>query len=290
MPRQSRPVTSREYKVMLRASRFVGNGQEVLAATEHFRSVFARAIGHAVAKQSDDPAVRGVFEPKQDDKQATVQFYDTKDRRLRNAGFVFRQRQPLSGGPLELTLKRRHRDRFFVSGSKTGGKTKFEEDIKATVDHEFLSLYSLSGKVTDVDAGTEFHALKDIRRVFKPVKSQLGDAYEGRKELLRVCDFIANQTVLEGVEFQASDKARAQCAVIVWHRKGGNAASPDVVEFSFRYRDKGLGAKQEPFTTEMAERCFKILQVFRDERSPLAAWVDLNGPTKTSYAYGLTRA
>ncbi|WP_182868338.1 hypothetical protein [Stieleria mannarensis] len=289
MARKSRPVTSREYKLMLRANRFAGDHQEVLAAAEHFRSVFVRAIGNTILEETDGPAVQGSFAPHRDDKQVTVQFFDTKDRRLRHSSFVFRQRQSASGGPLELTLKRRHRDRFFVSGCKTGGKTKFEEDIKATRDAPFLSLHSLSGKVTGVDAETEFRTLKDIRRFYKPFKTQLGDAYDGSVPLLRVCDFIADQTVLEGVDFQVSEALRAKCALILWHQQGSHARSPAVVEFSFRYRDKGLGSKQEPFTTAMAARCYDVLEVFRDDASPLASWVDLDGPTKTAYAYGLTR-
>jgi hypothetical protein len=241
-----------------------------------------------VSKQGD-PLVHGEFEPVEDEKRVTVQFFDTNDRRLRKSSFVFRQRQSITGGPLELTLKRRHSDRFFVSGSKTGGKTKFEEDIKATQTHDFISLHSLSGKVKEVDADIEFKFLKDIRGFFKPLKKQLGNAYDGSDRLLRVCNFTAIQAVLEGVEVQISDQIRAECALIVWHRKGGDAQSPAVVEFSFRYQDRELGAKQEPFTTEMAERCFEILQALRDEDSPVAKWVDLKGPTKTAYAYGLTR-
>ena len=60
----------------------------------------------------------------------------------------------------------------------------------------------------------------------------------------------------------------------------------EVVEFSFRYKDKELGAKTEPFTAEMAQRCFTILQALR-EQAVLAEWVDLKGPTKTGYVSSL---
>lgn len=289
MIRKTRPVTSREYKVMLRAKRFDGSKKDTLAAAESFRDAFARAIMQSVVSNDGDPLAGGRFEPLEDESQVTVQFFDTKDRRLRNSNFVFRQRQPVTGGPLELTLKRRHPDRFFVSGSKTGRKTKFEEDIKATQAHGFMSLHSLSGKVKEVAADTEFKSLKDIRGFFKPLKKQLGNTYNGSEKLLRVCNFIATQTVLEGVALAISDQIRAECALIIWHQKGGDAESPAVVEFSFRQRDKELGSKQEPFTAEMAKRCFDVLQAFRDEDSPVAKWVDLKGPTKTAYAYSLTR-
>ena len=289
MTRKTRPVTSREYKMMLRAKRFEGSKRDILAAAESFRATFARAIMKSIVSKQGDPLAHGEFEPLEDEKQVTVQFFDTKDRRLRKSSFVFRQRQPITGGPLELTLKRRHPDRFFVSGSETGRKTKFEEDIKATQTHSFISLHSLSGKAKEVAADTEFKSLKDIRGFFKPLKKQLGDTYNGSEKLLRVCNFTAIQTVLVGVELSISDQIRAECALIVWHQKGGDAQSPAVVEFSFRYRDKELGSKQEPFTAEMAKRGSHILQALRDEDSPVANWVDIKGPTKTAYAYSLTR-
>lgn len=288
MIRKTRPVTSREYKMMLRANRFEGSKNDILAAAKHFRDALAQAIKKSVVR-TDESLVGGEFEPVEDGKQVTVQFFDTKDRRLRKSDFVFRQRQPIAGGLLELTLKRRHPDRFFVSDSKTGRKTKFEEDIKATQDLGFISLHSLSGKVKGVAADTKFESLKDIRGFFKPLKKQLGNAYSGSEEILRVCNLTAFQTVLEGVEIQVSDGIRAECALIFWHRKGGDAQSPAVAEFSFRYQDKELGSKQEPFTAEMAKRSFDILQALRYAGSPVAQWVDLNGPTKTAYAYGLTR-
>ncbi len=289
MTRKTRPVTSREYKMMLRAKRFEGSKRDILAAAESFRAAFARAITKSTVGRQGDPLARGEFEPLEDEKQVTVQFFDTKDRRLRKSSFVFRQRQPVTGGPLELTLKRRHPDRFFVSGSETGCRTKFEEDIKATQTHSFISLHSLSGKVKEVPADTEFKSLKDIRGFFRPLKKQLGNTYNGSEKLLRVCNFIAIQTVLVGVELPISDQIRAECALIVWHQKGGDAQSPAVVEFSFRYRDKELDPKQEPFTAEMAKRSSHILQALRDQDSPVAHWVDIEGPTKTAYAYSLTR-
>jgi hypothetical protein len=272
---------------MLRANRFAGSHNDILVAAERFRNAFAGDLLKFAVSNDGDSLVGGVFEPLEDEKQVTVQFFDTKERRLRNSDFVFRQRQHANGGPLELTLKRRHPDRFYVSGSKTGRKTKLEEDIKATQTHGFISLHSLSGKVKDVDADTEFNSMKDIRKFFRPLKKQLGNAYDGSEKLLRVCNFIAVQTVLEGVELRISDQIPAECALIIWHHYGGDVQSPAVVEFSFRVRWR---SKREPFTAEMAKRCLEILQVLRGEDSSVAHWVDLNGPTKTAYTYTLTRS
>lgn len=287
MSRATRPVASREYKIMLRATEFGRGEKGILKAAAGFRETLARAVRESVIPIDGKVLSGGEFEPMKKKKQVKVKFFDTEDVRLRASDFVFRQRQPVGGGPLELTLKRRHPDRFFVSDSKTGGKkTKFEEDIKVTDTHDFISLHSLSGTAKKVDDDTKFATLKDIKQFFKPLKQQLGKVYQAGVELHKVGNFTANQMVLEGVGFEIGDDVRAECALIVWHQRGGGA-EPVVVEFSFRYNDGNLGLKSEPFTKEMARHCFEILQEFRNAGSPLAEWVDLKGLTKTAHVYSL---
>jgi hypothetical protein len=72
----------------------------------------------------------------------------------RKSHHVIRQRQTIGVEKLGLTLSRRHPGRFIVSVSKTGGKQKFEEDIKASKIHDFISLHRLSGKKIDVASST----------------------------------------------------------------------------------------------------------------------------------------
>ena len=165
-----------------------------------------------------------------------------------------------------------------------------EEDIKSSNACKFLSLYSLSGKVTDVPHDTEFQKLRDIRAFYRHFKKQLGNSYKGDERLLRVCDFIAKQTVLEGVLIPFNEQISAKCALILWHESNRDDESPGVVEFSFRYRDKELSDKKEPFTVEIAKRGYDILQAIRCANSPAAPWIDLAGPTKTAFAYSRTRS
>jgi hypothetical protein len=289
MTRNTRAVTSREYKMMLQAEAFKGGNEKVAKAAEKFRDDFAGAIADFVLMSDGEVLVGGKFKPQKKKKQAPVRFFDTKRLLLRRLDFVFRRRRPLSGGKAELTLKRRHPDRFLTSGSETGGSPKFEEDIKATKKQVFISLHSLSGKVKGVDPSVEFNKLQDIQSFYEPLTEELGGAYDANKKLHQVGDFTAEQTVLEGPEFNISDDTIAKCALIVWYRKGGSAKRPVVAEFSFRYDDESLGIGQEPFTSEIGRRCFQILQALRDENAHLANWVDLKGPTKTKYVYDLER-
>ena len=271
---------------MLQPRAFDGSKKDVLKSVANFRNALDQTIA-AVAFTRQGETVSGKFKPVEEAKQVTVAFFDTEDFRLRESNYVFRQRQPIGGGPLELTLKFRHPVRFLASDRKAGGQqSKFEEDVKATRAHAFISLHSLSSKVEDVDASTKFDSLRDLREFFRPLNKQLGDSYEAGIKLHKVGEFTARQTVLEGVEFPIGAGICAECALVIWHLDGGSKREPEVVEYSFRYRDKELGAKQEPFTAEMAQRCFAILQALR-ENTLLTDWVDLTGPTKTAYVYSL---
>jgi hypothetical protein len=293
MSRKPRPVASREYKMMLKAKRFEGGEKKVAQAAEKFRKAFAQSIRKFVVLTDGEVLGGEEFKRAKEKKQAIVQFFDTKARLLRASDFVCRRRQPLSGGKAELALKRRHPDRFFVSGSETGGEeTKFEEDIKATKNQAFISLHSLSGK-EKVDDDVTFQNLADIQRFYAPLKVELGEAYAPDQELERVGNFTAEQAVLEGPEFKLGENVEAKCGLIVWYEKGGSFKKPVVAEFSFRYKAEDLvpdGTPEaevgEPYPPDIARRCFAILQALRNHRT-MTKWVDLKGPTKTSYVYQL---
>ena len=98
MNRKSRPVVSREYKMMLRARQFRGGKRRVLAVAKQLKDDFAKAARPFTLRTD------GEFEPVEVDKQVTVQFVDTTDLRLRSNDFVFRQRQPIGCRPLELPI------------------------------------------------------------------------------------------------------------------------------------------------------------------------------------------
>ena len=64
-------------------------------------------------------------------------------------------------------------------------------------------------------------------------------------------------------------------------------------EVRFRYKAEDLvpdGTPEaevgEPYPPDIARRCFAILQALRNHRT-MTKWVDLKGPTKTSYVYQL---
>ncbi len=95
MSRKTRSVTSREYKVMLKTNRFRGSKREICSAAEHFLETYARDLRNSGITTDIGSHLDGRFEPCEDAKQVLVQFFDTKQRSLRNSDFIFRKRQPI---------------------------------------------------------------------------------------------------------------------------------------------------------------------------------------------------
>ena len=72
---------------MLRAKRFDGSKKDILVAAEYFRDAVARAIMKSDVRNDGHPLAGEKFEPLEDEKQVTMQFFDTKDRRLRKSDY-----------------------------------------------------------------------------------------------------------------------------------------------------------------------------------------------------------
>ena len=180
-----------------------------------------------------------------------------------------------------LTLKFRHPDRFLVSGSETGSKFKFEEDIKANLRTEFVSLHSLSTKIKDVDPDVELTSLKHVEAYFGAIAKQLV-GFQPAIPIDVVGKVVVEQTVLDDFKFDISNELKSECAIIFWNTN--QPQQPLLVEFSFRYKDKSIGEGHEPFTKKVARRAADILNFFTGD-GPLAAWTSTSEFTKTSFVF-----
>jgi len=195
----------------------------------------------------------------------------------------FRQ-QKVNSGKREITLKFRHRDRYISQAremkDKDGKdkKQKFEEDVKVPI---FVSLYSFSNKIK-IKQDKNINKLNDPGRLFPDLPKQLGKDYDKYREITVVNNFTAHQIVFDGTNFPIEDKTdlQCECAVIVWY-DGQPNEKPVVAEFSFKYKDE---SETENFSSEAAQKTYDVFQVLQEDKS-LAKWVDLEGPTKTKFAY-----
>jgi hypothetical protein len=98
---KARTVISREYKMMLRAERFVGTEQQVLIAAGQLWGEVARIIEPFAL------TVSGTLDTVS--KKRLVTFLDSEARQLWAGGYIFRVRRSLGGRRPEVTLKFRHR-------------------------------------------------------------------------------------------------------------------------------------------------------------------------------------
>jgi hypothetical protein len=267
-------VVSREYKVMLRASRFAGDEGRLLETAGAFwreaGEAFAGVVGDVGGNLSNVQARR------------FIRFYDTPRRDLKANAYIFRERVDLDGMLREMTLKFRHPDRYLAQDRDMGAvagahaRTKFEEDIKPP----FQSLYSHS--TTQRIASTKtLDTLKDLDHLYpgtRPTLERLKDTpIEIPNNRLTAREFVVGGAEME---LGKSRNVKAECALIVWYDDGdpSKSESPVVVEFSFRYGDA-----HENYGGGSARRAYETFNVLQHG---LTDWVDKTFQTKTAFAYG----
>jgi len=261
------PVVSREYKVMLRASKFAGAEPALLAAAAAFWSDFSRSIQEQIIDITG--SLRSIT------KRRRIQFLDTPSADLTAAGYIVRVRRSVEDGRPEITLKFRHEDRYLSESRRIRSRVpdadvKFEEDIKAP----FVSMYSHSAT-----AGIgKRQAPSDLRllvKIFPTLSRRLVDE-NARFPLAAIGGFTARELVITGTTFQIGrgPKVVAECALIVWYDDDKVGRGPQAVEFSYRY-----GNRKEQYGGGPARRAFAIFKALQ----ALDAWIDPHPRTKTRF-------
>src|SRR5262245_6905714 len=273
-------VTSREYKMLLRAKRFDGDEEALRRQARKFWRAFTSAAAGSIIRTAGAPDTVKT--------RRLVTFLDTAGQHLNAAGYILRERRNGDDDDSEVTLKFRHPDGF-VSQDRSmraaarahDAETKFEEDIKSSDSGKtpFVSVYSFSTTVKGLDRQV-FPALKDVQRVFPDLRGRLKPA-NGSSGLHRVSRFTALELVLKGgyLTIASRPEVKAQCALIVWYDHSAKKHHrPILVEFSFRYgSDDGRYA---------GSTCARAYSVFRALQTHLDGWVDPDGSTKTAFVYG----
>ena len=273
MDRQN--VVSREYKVMLRPARFVGDREELL---EH-----AKSLWKELSRLIRDVAIGTAGSLSEVKPTRLISFFDTRNHALNGEDYIFRERVEAESGKREMTLKFRHADRFLAQARdmrSTGvakSKTKFEEDIKAAAKTPFISLYSFSTTI-GVDAASKWPAVRDVIRVFPDLEKRLDDV-DADAALKRVNNFTAHELVLRGATARIgrTPDVDAQWALIVWYEDKGSKKKPATVELSYRYEDDN-----EAYEGSVARRAFDIFNLLQ---SDFKRWVDPNPRTKTAFVF-----
>jgi hypothetical protein len=264
-------VTSREYKVVLKAARFGGPGDILWEAARSFWKSFSDSIAE-IAIDIDGE----LNKPR---KERTISFYDTSGRHLRSAHYICRERMEINSRDREVTLKFRHPDRYvsqdrnMAAARQEDGKIKFEEDIKIP----FTTLYSFS-TTQPISRDKTLNCLDDLVSLYPGIKKRLGPV-RGDEAIGVVGKFVAREEVLRGAAFRIGRKPKtdAECALIVWYVDARPEDKPVIVEFSFRY-----GAKNENYERDAALRAYGAFAAMKES---LADWLEAKTPTKTAFVY-----
>jgi hypothetical protein len=266
----SRPVQSREYKVMLQPERFGGDEQSMLQdAGAFWRDFGAQTAGVVIEAQGDLHSIK---------TQRLITFFDTSKQLLNGSSYIFRERVDLESEKRQVTLKFRNADRFLAqdrtmdSSVVQGVKTKFEEDIKAP----FVSLYSFS---TSVPLDKTPPNLGELAHLFPDITERV-EGFRESEPLAAVNGFTAHELVVEGgsLTIGKHPKVEAESALIVWYDHAGRKDTPVAVEFSYRYGDD-----DEAYAGTTARRGFQIFDVLQTQ---LKKWVAPEGRTKTAFVFG----
>lgn len=268
-----RYVTSREYKFLLRHKKFVDFDKACRN--------FWRYLGDTAKSQK-----LRTKERKAEPEHREIEFLDTEDRTIFNAGLLLRRRTAADGA-VQFTLKCRSPDRYLADGADLSPAPKqgFDEDdvdrkFEEDVGVPFVSRFSQSTSITfpHGKVGKQALHLDQAAKVF-PILKHLGR--DRRAKANPVLKVVGKQRIAEQV-FRGPDlvfrseakKVKAQTALIVWHIDGRPA--PAVVEFSFRYKAKK--ERVSPLVSRQAMTLYRALQE--------TVWFDpAVDSTKTSFVY-----
>lgn len=266
----SEKITSREYKIMLRASRFQSTEQQAIQAASQFWQEFSAMIRERVLDTVGDLTTV--------DKRRTIRFYDTPTHSLRQNDYVLRERRNLDKEEREVTLKFRHPDRYIAqdrnmdAAVREDSESKFEEDIKPP----FIKLYSFSTKQPVKDS--VLRSLKDAIKLYPGLDDELEHCQES-DPLQLVGSFTAYELVLAGASFQIRREPReeAECALVLWYDQDTQNQIPVVAEFSYKYGDA-----EERYSSKAARRAYRVFEALQGMKD----WLDTDSQTKTAYVYG----
>jgi hypothetical protein len=263
----NRPVTSREYKLMLNVDRFKDRAQG--------SQVFLNLLDFLVEKGGGK-----IIEKQNKEERRLTCYLDTAESALRQHGFSLRLREEAHAADrFQINLKYRGADRYLASAqdlsSSAKGKSKFEEDVLPP----FVSKLAHSISI-DPDIMPDLDRMKNLVSLFPGIKKLGLDAQAAVKI---VNDFKAVEVVRKLCKMQFGGPPTMKASLSFWYLTEEAEDWPLVGEFSFDY-DVPESAAQED-TLEMYPR--QAVEGANDLFAAVqrqAGWADFNTTTKTAFA------
>jgi hypothetical protein len=239
-----RPLTAREYKLLLDRAGFSNAPPEQLADAfwkRRLRPVIDETLGE---EDEGKPRREGGFKTFE---SRTVRFFDTRHCILTKAAYCFRERlgtDDASGNSeRELTLKLRLSDMFVaastdIRGSRRNASTQFEEDISplsiaVSGPISLRSRFSLSVKQNAARA--DIDKLGDIFELFPSLRGHLSCGDDGKLDPDDKLDHgpVIREIVFRGPRLRFGDGIVGKVVLTIWYF-GRDGLAANVAEISFK--------------------------------------------------------
>jgi hypothetical protein len=261
----NRPVTSREYKLMLNVDRFADRerGTRQLWAVVEF---LVDKAGGVVTEQQDDEEARETL------------YLDTPGHDLRQRGLALRVRREKEKKKRKVTLKLREADRYLAAAydlRTTAGdpEWKFEEDVLPPFASAFAHSVSFETK-KDLDLAT----IADLVALFPGLGAL---ALPATTSVVTVNGFTAQEIARKLGKVRFGDNPVVKAMVSFWYLASAPGDYPLVVEFSFDYDAPGPTDALEQFSPQVVRGANDLFASLQRQ----SGWLDLAGTTKTAAAY-----
>jgi hypothetical protein len=266
----NRPLTSREYKIML--------------APNEFKNI-EKGIGKIlrIVDSQMGNEVKSIKEIQESNRKRTW-FLDTTDFNLfKNNKFIVRIRQGLRTGEVETTVKCRHPDRYISASqdlwsNKKNLELKFEEDVSIP----FVSQFSQSGtfKKNKIPILNKF---KDLRHFFPRINITSIDESE---PLRKVNNFEPSEVTHRIGSIKFTEKKSIDLYLNLWYSQLENKNEfPLIVELTFNCEAKKLSNKNErcleEFSISLLKQANKLYLLLQNQE--IADHTTTK--TKTEFAY-----
>ena len=269
----NRPVTSREYKLILEAGRF----RDRFEGTRTFWNL----VMFLVHKEGGE-----IYREQNKEMKRRTCYLDTPGLDLRRRQLALRVREEGGGDEVmtKVTLKHRDPDRYIsasqdLSTSIKKSKNKFEEDVLPPFTSKFSQSTSVKYKKPP--------KLDRIDRVTSVFQGIAAFNIPGDTPVERVNGFQPYEIARWVGKLKFGQEPILKAVLSFWYLIGKNTAEelPLIVEFSFDY-DLPEDTRDDPSRLEYypiavvsgAYRLFRALQ-------RQSEWVRFDATTKTAYAY-----
>lgn len=287
MAHLNRPLTSREFKIMLDTNRFKDRKKGIKEISSIVESIIEEQGGKFDAHNKDNEVERRTW------------FLDTNACELYcDKKFLLRIRKEKESGIYDVTLKCRHPDRYVSAlydlSRPEDAETEFENDFKIKFEEDIMTDKMTDGRITSISKFSlsaslegkqipDFKTIKDLVSIFPNL--ELG-GIDSNEPLTTVNNFKAIEISSKiGTITFPNDETDVEAELNLWYSPTEEETLL-IVEFTFKYKatkqdkDKELLLEKYPKKLVLgASRFYESLQKRNDI-------VDLNTTrTKTDFVY-----